>query len=165
MMICMRILVFLLCCYLACGPAWAEENANDDPVKSWTREGQAQGSEAQFLDGLRWHSRTVGPYILRLGYIQQWIAGLQLLKRDGTVVLSEITPVQEYITIVDAETGKPSRGARDVNHDKVTEIAFLHQKLYDPNYHMYTVYALTEPKPKLLWKSGGKLGDWLHEAQ
>jgi hypothetical protein len=30
---------------------------------------------------------------------------------------------------------------------------------------MYTVYALSAPKPKLLWKSGGKLGDWLRETR
>lgn len=146
--------------------AGADENANDDPVKSWTRDGVPnQPGDTRFLSGLDWHKQRCGPYILRLGYIDKWVAALQFARRDGTIVMTEITPVQEYITILDAETGKETKTARDVNHDGVPEIAFLHRKLYDPNYHMYTVYALTRPKPKLLWKSGGKLGDWLLEVR
>jgi hypothetical protein len=159
--------ILLLLMIFSCGSVRAEENANEDPIKSWVRDGEPNRPvDKEFYGRLDWRSKTIGPYVLRLGYIyDKWVAALQFAKPDGTVVMTEITPPQEYITIVDAATGTRCAGARDVNHDKVLEIAFLHRKLYDPNYHMYTVYALTPGKPKLLWKSGGKLGDWLHETR
>jgi hypothetical protein len=165
----MRAFLILLVLYMysSFAVAKADENANDDPIKSWVRDGEPnRPMDKEFYSRLKWKPRAVGPYTLRLGYIfDKWVAALQFVKPDGTVVMTEITPPQEYITIVDAETGSRRGGARDVNGDKVLEIAFLHRKLYDPNYHMYTVYALTPDKPKLLWKSGGKLGDWLHETR
>jgi hypothetical protein len=48
----------------------------------------------------------------------------------------------------------------DTNHDGIAKIAFLHQKLNDSNYHMYAIYALNDDKPKLVWKSGGTIGNW-----
>ena len=142
------------------------ESANNDPVKSWTRESAPGSCDKQFLSSLVWENHKVGDYILRTGIIySKWIAATQFL-HDGKIVLTEYTPPSEYVTVIDPVTGVECHGtlARDVNNDGVLEIAFLHRKLYDPQYHMYTVYGLRKDGPKLLWKSGGRLGDWLQQS-
>ncbi len=80
--------------------------------------------------------------------------------------MTEYTPPAEYVTVVNPKTARDESEpvAVDANNDGILEIVFLHRKLNDPRYHMYTVYALNKDAPTLIWKSGGKLGDWLHEA-
>jgi hypothetical protein len=140
-----------------------KDSAVNDPPKSWARETQPTAIDKQFLNSLTWRSQPIGSgYNLRTGIIfDKWIAAMQFTK-NGKTVLTEYTPPQEYVTIIDPISGEPCADvlARDVNDDGVLEIAFLHRKLYDANYHMYTVYALTPKSPKLLWKSAGKLGNW-----
>jgi hypothetical protein len=143
------------------------DSANDeDTVKSWTvKKVDAPGK--QFLDSLDWQDRAVGAYEIRTGIIfNRWVAAVQFVLK-GQLVLTEITPPYEYVSFVDLKTGKESNevAAIDANYDGVTEIALVHRKLDDPKYHMYAVYSLTSSEPKLLWKSGGKLGDWLTEVQ
>lgn len=140
------------------------DSANEDGVvKSWTVESLSD-HDKRFLDSLSWQDHPVSDeYVLRSGKIyDRWVAATQLM-RNGKLVLTEITPGQEYITVVDPRTGRPAEKplAVDANNDQILEMAFLHEKLNDPKYHMYTVYALTERGPELIWKSGGELGDWL----
>lgn len=140
------------------------DSANEDGVvKSWTVESLSE-HDKRFLDSLSWQDHPVSEeYVLRSGKIyDRWVAATQLM-RNGKLVLTEITPGQEYITVVDPRTGRPAEKplALDANNDQILEMAFLHEKLNDPKYHMYTVYALTERGPELIWKSGGELGDWL----
>lgn len=153
-----------------------EDHADDDGVtdsaqnsnstKSWTSKETPNGPDKSFLNGLAWKDYRLGDYTFKAGIIYgKWIAASQLLK-DNKVVLTEYTPPLEYVTVVDPKTGRDSGTnivARDTNGDGVPEIIFKHQKLNDRNYHMYTVYALAADGPNLLWKSGGQLGDWLHE--
>lgn len=147
------------------GKLTGEESANEDPPKSWTKSTDLAPSELQFLNGLKWEPHLLGAgYVLSNGLIySRWVAATKFLK-DGKMVLVEITPPQEYVTVVDPLTGAEcpeDQLARDVNADGILEIALLHRKLHDPNYHMYTIYALEKTEPKLLWKSGGKIGDWV----
>lgn len=144
------------------------DSANDaDTVKSWTSENPPSDFDRKFLDSLSWEDHPLGVYILRTGKIYgKWVAAMQWTF-GGKPVLTEYTPPAEYLEVIDPETGKPCSNvlARDVNNDGILEIAFVHKKLNDANYHMYSVYALTKKAPpKLLWKSGGELGDWLHKA-
>lgn len=146
-----------------------DDSANSaETVKSWTSISTPSGYDKNFLDSLEWKDYEIGSdYILRTGIIYgKWIAAMQF-KRKGEIVLTEYTPPSEYVTVLDSATGKPLSKiqAGDANHDGILEIAFLHEKLNDRNYHMYTVYALTDKEPKLLWKSGGKFGNWLQEVQ
>jgi hypothetical protein len=140
------------------------DNANFDPPKSWVRDTPPTPQDQQFLNILQWKPQSIGAgYTLKTGIIyDKWIAAMQFVK-DGKTVLTEYTPPQEYIVVVDAATGErcTNNWARDVNHDGLLEIAFMHCKLHDANYHMYTIYALDKKAPKLLWKSGGQIGDWL----
>lgn len=141
-----------------------QDSANeDDVIKSWTKDNLDEGDE-RFLKSLSWQDHPIGDeYVLRTGKIyDKWVAATQLM-RGGELVLTEITPGQEFITVVDPRTGKPAEKplAVDANNDRILEIAFLHEKLNDSKYHMYTVYALNNDGPKLIWKSGGELGDWL----
>ncbi|MBY0550726.1 MAG: hypothetical protein K2W95_25835 [Candidatus Obscuribacterales bacterium] len=140
------------------------DSANEEGViKSWTKSYLDEDDE-RFLNSLSWQEIPVGDqYVLRMGKIyNKWVAATQL-KRGGEIVLTEITPGHEYITVVDPLTGKAAEKplAVDVNNDRILELAFLHEKLNDPKYHMYTVYALKKDGPQLIWKSGGELGDWL----
>lgn len=133
--------------------------------KSWTSDQPPAGYDQQFINALKWEEHPVGNYVLKTGKIfGRWVAALQFLK-NGQLLLTEYTPPQEYVIVVDPLNGKPCSPqayASDPNNDGVLEIVFLHQKLNDPQYHMYTVYALDKKGPKLLWKSGGNLGDWLN---
>lgn len=139
-----------------------------DTVKSWTSQSPPGGCDKSFLNRLEWENHRVGAYVLRTGKIYgRWVAAMQWMK-NGRLVLTEYTPPCEYVTALDPASGKPLNDfvARDVNNDGVLEMAFLHEKLTDPNYHMYTVYGLAKAgPPKLLWKSGGKFGDWLHQVE
>lgn len=135
-------------------------------TKSWTIT-EHQAHDKNFLDSLEWIDYPVGEYVLRTGLIyNKWVAATQFVL-NGRTVLTEITPPSEYVTIVDPRTGAPAKDvyALDANDDGVLEIAFLHEKLNDKKYHMYTVYALEKDRPKLLWKAGGRLGDWLQSGK
>jgi len=139
------------------------DSANSSSTtKSWTSD-VIGTSDKPFLESLDWQEQPIGPFTLRTGIIYgKWVAAMQFV-RDGQVVLTEFTPPYEYITIVDPLTARPSPSAwaLDADNDGKLEIAFLHEKLQDPKYHMYTVYKLNEKMPVLIWKSGGELGDWL----
>lgn len=144
-----------------------EDDSSTDAstTKSWTIT-EHQAYDTKFLNALEWTDYPVGDYVLRTGLIYgKWVAATQFVF-NGSIVLTEITPPYEYVTVVDPRTGAPSRQicAVDANNDGVLEIAFLHEKLNDKKYHMYTVYALEKERPKLLWKAGGRLGDWLQSG-
>jgi len=131
--------------------------------KSWTIKDIGEGDKP-FLDSLKWTECKVGKYVLRSGWIfDKWVAATQFSK-NGKLVLTEITPPYEYVVTVDPLTGLQNKKpiALDADHDGKLEIAFLHQKLNDPNYHMYTIYRLYDDSPQLIWKSGGELGDWVN---
>lgn len=138
-----------------------------DTVKSWTSHLPPSSMDKGFLNSLEWKNHKVGGYVLRMGKIYgRWIAAMQWLK-NGRVVLTEYTPPMEYVTVVDPKTGQKldTVSAADVDHDGKQEIAFIHEKLNDSNYHMYTVYSLMKSgPPKLIWKSGGKFGDWINQV-
>lgn len=139
-----------------------------DTIKSWTSEYPPDGCNKGFLDSLDWKEyRLQNGFTLRTGKIfKRWIAATQFYHK-GKLVLTEYTPPLEYMTVLDPENGEanPKVKARDANHDGVPEIAFLHEKLDDRKYHMYTVFALRpDGVPTLLWKSGGHFGDWQHKA-
>ena len=142
----------------------AKDSANNGSTsKSWTVRDIGQ-YEKPFLNSLKWHECKIGKYVLRTGLIfDKWIAALQFVK-NGKLVLTEITPPYEYVRNVDPLTAlhqaKPL--ALDADKDGNLEIAFLHEKLNDADYHMYTVYRLNDDYPHLIWKSGGELGDWIN---
>ncbi len=143
----------------------AQDSAHDDDVvKSWAVNQPPRNVDRSFLDRLEWKDYPIGSdYVLRMGKIYgKWVAAMQFVQ-NGKLVMTEYTPPSEYITVLDPATGRPSGSVKgvDANHDNVLEMAFLHEKLDDRNYHLYTVYALTKNGPKLLWKSAGALGDWL----
>ncbi len=141
----------------------AQDSANNGSTsKSWTVR-DIGNYEKPFLNSLKWKECKVGKYVLRTGVIfDKWIAAMQFVK-NGKLVLTEITPPYEYVRIVDPLTAlqqaKPT--ALDADKDGNLEIAFLHEKLNDADYHMYTVYRLNDDYPHLIWKSGGELGDWI----
>jgi hypothetical protein len=143
------------------------DSANDaDTVKSWTSENPPTEQDRNFLKSLNWKDHKAGSYVIKTGIIfDKWIAAMQFTV-NGKAVLTEYTPPSEYLIFVDPKTGTKSSKllAADVNEDGALEVAFLHEKLNDPNYHMYSVYSLNESAPKLVWKSGGKFGDWLTQA-
>lgn len=131
--------------------------------KSWTIQ-QVTERDKPFLNSLKWKESKVGKYALRTGWIfDKWIAATQFSK-GGKVVLTEITPPYEYVKLVDPLTALPKEQpvAIDADKDGKLEIAFLHEKLDDTDYHMYTVYRLDDDCPHLIWKSGGELGDWVN---
>lgn len=131
--------------------------------KSWTIQ-QVTERDKPFLNSLKWKESKVGKYSLRTGWIfDKWIAATQFSK-GGKVVLTEITPPYEYVKLVDPLTALPKEQpvAIDADSDGKLEIAFLHEKLNDADYHMYTVYRLDDDCPHLIWKSGGELGDWVN---
>ena len=131
--------------------------------KSWTVE-KVTDYENPFLKSLKWKEDKVGKYVLRTGWIfDKWIAATQFVK-NGKPVLTEITPPYEYVIMVDPLTAlqKKQPVALDADKDGKLEIAFLHEKLNDSDYHMYTVYRLDDDCPHLIWKSGGELGDWVN---
>ena len=135
---------------------------NSSSSKSWTVREVGQ-QESAFLQSLKWQEHKVGSYILRTGLIfDKWIAAMQFAK-NGKVVLTEITPPYEYVKMVDPLTAlvKDRPVSADADKDGNLEIAFLHEKLNDARYHMYTVYRLNGDSPQLIWKSGGNLGDWI----
>lgn len=140
-----------------------QDSANNGSTsKSWTVR-DIGNYEKPFLNSLKWQECKVGKYVLRTGLIfDKWIAAMQFVK-NGKLVLTEITPPYEYVRIVDPLTAlyqkKPI--ALDADKDGNLEIAFLHEKLNDADYHMYTVYRLNDDYPHLIWKSGGELGDWI----
>ncbi|MCC7530582.1 MAG: hypothetical protein IT342_18810 [Candidatus Melainabacteria bacterium] len=142
----------------------AQDSANNGSTsKSWTVR-DIGNYEKPFLNSLKWQECKVGKYVLRTGLIfDKWIAAMQFVK-NGKLVLTEITPPYEYVRIVDPLTAllqaKPI--ALDADKDGNLEIAFLHEKLNDADYHMYTVYRLNDDYPHLIWKSGGELGDWIN---
>jgi hypothetical protein len=142
----------------------AKDSANTGSTsKSWTVR-DIGNYEKPFLNSLKWQECKVGKYVLRTGWIfDKWIAAMQFVK-NGKPVLTEITPPYEYVHIVDPLTAlqqtKPI--ALDADKDGNLEIAFLHEKLNDADYHMYTVYRLNDDCPHLIWKSGGALGDWIN---
>lgn len=142
----------------------AKDSANNGSTsKSWTVR-DIGNYEKPFLNSLKWQECKVGKYVLRTGLIfDKWIAAMQFVK-NGKTVLTEITPPYEYVRIVDPLTAlqqtKPI--ALDADKDGNLEIAFLHEKLNDADYHMYTVYRLNDDYPHLIWKSGGELGDWVN---
>lgn len=145
-----------------------DDSANSGiTTKSWTSADSPEDVDKGFLNRLKWQDHSIGgDYVLRTGKIfDKWVAATQFVVR-GKVVLTEYTPPAEYVDAVDLINGRPSAdfAAVDANRDGVLEIAFLHRKLNDPKYHMYTIYALEKDAPKLLWKSGGSLGDWLHHS-
>lgn len=148
----------------ALAPDQADSAYNDDVRKSWTIETQPEEQGQSFLNRLSWKDYQLGDdYVLRTGVIYgKWIAAMQFVK-NGKLVLTEYTPPSEYIVAIDPVTGRPADTFKtiDANHDHVMEMAFLHEKLDDPKYHMYTVYQLQKSGPKLVWKSAGKLGDWV----
>lgn len=148
-----------------------DDSANKaDTVKSWTSSLPPGKNDNSFLNVLDWKDHKVGSYVLRTGKIYgRWVAAMQWMQ-NKQLVMTEYTPPYEYVTVIDPVTGKKLSNDRivatDSNKDGVLEIAFLHEKLNDPNYHMYTVYALPkEAPPKLLWKSGGKFGDWRNQVE
>lgn len=131
--------------------------------KSWTIQ-QVTERDKPFLNSLKWKESKVGKYSLRTGWIfDKWIAATQF-SIGGKVVLTEITPPYEYVKLVDPLTALPKEQpvAIDADKDGKLEIAFLHEKLNDADYHMYTVYRLEDDCPHLIWKSGGELGDWVN---
>ncbi|PZM85882.1 MAG: hypothetical protein DKT66_00305 [Candidatus Melainabacteria bacterium] len=131
--------------------------------KSWTIQ-TVTAQDKPFLNSLKWKESKIGKYSLRTGWIfDKWIAATQFAK-DGKVVLTEITPPYEYVKLVDPLTGVPKEApvVIDADKDGKLEIAFLHEKLNDADYHMYTVYRLDDDCPHLIWKSGGELGDWVN---
>lgn len=142
----------------------AKDSANNGSTsKSWTVR-DIGDYEKPFLNSLKWQECKVGKYVLRTGLIyDKWIAAMQFVK-NGKLVLTEITPPYEYVRMVDPLTAlhqaKPI--ALDADKDGNLEIAFLHEKLNDADYHMYTVYRLNNDYPHLIWKSGGELGDWIN---
>lgn len=131
-------------------------------AKSWTSEKPPTSWEEGYLKKLKWREFPLKGYTLRVGKMfEDWNSALQFVK-DNEVVMTEYTPPAEYICFVDPKDGKPADSpiVRDVNHDRVSEVAFVHLKLNDPNYHMYTVYTLEKTHPELVWKSAGTLGNW-----
>ncbi|MCC6978888.1 MAG: hypothetical protein IT343_11245 [Candidatus Melainabacteria bacterium] len=142
----------------------ATDSANHGSTsKSWTVS-EIGPQEKSFLQSLKWQEHKVGNYVLRTGLIfDKWIAAMQFVK-NGNVVLTEITPPYEYVKMVDPLSAviKNSPVALDGNKDGVLDVAFLHEKLNDAHYHMYTVYRLNSDCPQLIWKAGGKLGDWIN---
>ncbi len=147
------------------------DSANDaKTIKSWTVDFLPdRNCDREFFKRLDWKEyKLPNHYVLRTGVIYgKWVAALQWL-HNGKLVLTEVTPPYEYLTVLDPASGRPRRkiGARDVNHDGICEIAFLHQKLNDKNYHMYTVYSLgNDNAPELVWKSGGQFGDWINKVK
>lgn len=131
--------------------------------KSWTIQ-QVTERDRPFLNSLKWKESKVGKYALHTGWIfDKWIAATQFSK-SGKVVLTEITPPYEYVKLIDPLTALPKEQpvAIDADKDGKLEIAFLHEKLNDADYHMYTVYRLDDDCPHLIWKSGGELGDWVN---
>ncbi len=148
-------------------PAALMESSTEDPVKSWTETTAPSGCSQSFFNRLKWDTFPLGAgYEIRTGTIfGRWVAGAQIM-HNGKIALNEYTPPAEYITIVDPITGAPyaKPKAIDANNDGILEIALLHEKLNDSHYHMCTIYALEAGGPKLIWKSGGKLGNWLNEA-
>lgn len=149
-------------------PGYTHDSAyDDDIVKSWPERKEPNEFDKQFLNRLHWKDYKVGnAYVLRTGIIYgRWIAAIQFIQ-NGKLVMTEYTPPSEYITVLDPSTGCAAETIKgvDANHDSVLEMAFLHEKLTDENYHLYTVYALNKDGPKLLWKSAGRLGDWLRET-
>lgn len=139
-----------------------------DTIKSWTSDYPPDGDNKRFLDSLDWKEyKLQNGFTLRMGKIfKRWIAATQFY-HNKKLVLTEYTPPLEYVTVLDPGTGKAiSRiESKDANHDGIPEIAFLHEKLDDRKYHMYTVFALeADGVPTLLWKSGGQFGDWLNKA-
>ncbi len=138
----------------------------EDTVKSWTSTGEPGNYDKGFLNSLVWKDYTVGTYVIRTGIIfKKWIAAVQFVK-DGKLVLTEYTPPSEYVTFVDPITARDEKEpvAKDANNDGILEIVFLHRKLSDARYHMYAVYALEKNAPKLIWKSAGRLGDWVNQS-
>ena len=152
-----------------------EPNAHDDTanrgdtVKSWTSMARPGKNDESFLRILDWTNHKVGNYVLRTGKIYgRWVAAMQWLQ-NNQLVLTEYTPPYEYVTVIDSITGKKLSNEHisptDVDKDGVPELAFIHEKLNDPKYHMYTVYALPkQAPPKLIWKSGGKFGKWVDQV-
>jgi len=142
----------------------AKDSANNGSTsKSWTKREIAE-YDKPFLNSLKWKERKVGKYVLRTGMIfDKWIAAMQFVK-NGKVELTEITPPYEYVRMVDPLTAlqKDEPVALDADKDGNLEVAFLHEKLNDADYHMYTVYRLNDDYPHLIWKSGGELGDWIN---
>ncbi len=142
----------------------AKDSANNGSTsKSWTVR-EIGNYEKPFLNSLKWQECKVGKYVLRTGLIfDKWIAAMQFVK-NGKIVLTEITPPYEYVRIVDPLTALQQKKpiALDADKDGNLEIAFLHEKLNDADYHMYTVYRLNNDYPHLIWKSGGELGDWIN---
>lgn len=142
------------------------DSANSEKAsKSWTTENPDYWNDG-FLNSLEWVNHKAGNYTLSTGIIYgKWIAAMKWIK-NGKVVLVEYTPPYEYVLAVDPISGNKAKDfvAVDANHDGVLEMAFLHQKLDDDRYHLYTVYALEKSLPKLIWKSGGKLGDWVTKS-
>ncbi len=133
--------------------------------KSWTVENPEYWNDG-FLNSLKWVDHKAGDYTLSTGIIYgKWIAAMKWL-RNGKVVLVEYTPPYEYVLPINTVTGEPVKhfDAFDANHDGVLEMAFLHEKLDDKKYHLYTVYALEKSLPRLIWKSGGTLGDWVSKS-
>jgi hypothetical protein len=146
---------------------WASpvsDSANSsNSSKSWTIS-EVGPQEKAFLQSLKWQEYKVGTYVLRTGTIfDKWIAAMQFAK-NGKVVLTEITPPYEYVKMVDPLTALVQKRplVLDADRDGNLEIAFLHEKLNDAHYHMYTVYRLKSDSPQLIWKSGGNLGDWIN---
>lgn len=142
------------------------DSANSDETsKSWTVEHPQYWNDG-FLKSLEWVNYKAGNYTLSTGIIYgKWIAAMKWMK-NGKVVLIEYTPPYEYVVAVNPVTGKSTKRfeAIDANRDGVLEMAFLHEKLDDKKYHMYTVYALEQNMPRLIWKSGGTLGDWVAKS-
>ncbi len=142
----------------------AKDSANTGSTsKSWTVD-KVSDYEQPFLKSLKWKENKVGKYVLRTGWIlDKWIAATQFTK-NGKPVLTEITPPYEYVVMVDPLTAlqKNQPIALDADKDGKLEIVFLHEKLNDADYHMYTIYRLDEDRPHLIWKSGGELGDWVN---
>lgn len=142
------------------------DSANSaETSKSWTVEHPQYWNDG-FLNSLKWVNYKAGNYTLSTGIIYgKWVAAMKWI-RNGKVVLVEYTPPYEYVVAVNPVTGQSAKQfeAVDANHDGVLEMAFLHEKLDDKKYHMYTVYALERNLPKLVWKSGGTLGDWVAKS-
>lgn len=142
----------------------AKDSANTGSTsKSWTVD-KVTDCEQPFLKSLKWKENKVGKYVLRTGWIlDKWIAATQFVK-NGKPVLTEITPPYEYVVMVDPLTAlqKNQPIALDADNDGKLEIVFLHEKLNDSDYHMYTIYRLNDDCPQLIWKSGGELGDWVN---
>ncbi len=142
------------------------DSANQDIVKSWTTDTVPGAWDQRFLDGLNWQEQTAGQYNIRTGRTYgKCIAAVQFFIHSK-LVMTEYTPPGECVTTIDPKTGHASDKVRaiDADNDGTLEIAFLHEKMNDPDYHMYSVYALKESAPKLLWKSAGTLGDWVHRS-